>query len=208
MSMNHVNKEPTSRLIISCAIVALVFASIALILRIEPKDTLGTKVLAIAEYVCNGERNIQARFYEGGVVVSLSGESPVTLMQVRSASGARYANEDGSIVFWSKGRTAFVEEAGVLTYAQCNAQDRTVIGEVEPQPQQPQENQKACVRAGCSGQVCTDDPNVITTCEYRQEYACYAQARCERQSDGQCGFTQDSQLQSCLMNPPKDPALQ
>jgi len=61
----------------------------------------------------------------------------------------------------------------------------------------------ACYRGGCSGQVCSDQSGVITTCEYRPEYACYANARCERQADGRCGWTKTAQLQSCLQNPPQ-----
>lgn len=54
-----------------------------------------------------------------------------------------------------------------------------------------------CVRTGCSGQICADDHRV-STCEYRPEYACYQQATCERQANGQCGFTPSTQLSSCL----------
>ncbi len=66
------------------------------------------------------------------------------------------------------------------------------LGTVEPEP--PGE----CHRGGCSGQLCTDRDDVVTTCEWRPEYACYQQATCERQADGQCGFTQDEALTSCL----------
>ena len=56
---------------------------------------------------------------------------------------------------------------------------------------------KPCFKTGCSGTVCADH-NVITTCEWRPEYACYQKARCERQADGNCGFTQTPELVSCL----------
>lgn len=59
-----------------------------------------------------------------------------------------------------------------------------------------------CFSGGCSGQICSDDPNVISTCEWRAEYACYQSATCERQSSGECGWTQTSELQACLANPP------
>ena len=54
-----------------------------------------------------------------------------------------------------------------------------------------------CVRGGCSGQLCGETAQ-YSTCEWREEYACYQQATCERQADGLCGFTQDAALQSCL----------
>jgi hypothetical protein len=55
----------------------------------------------------------------------------------------------------------------------------------------------ACQKTGCSGHICSDR-DVITTCEFRPEYACYQQATCERQADGNCGFTQTSALYNCL----------
>lgn len=54
-----------------------------------------------------------------------------------------------------------------------------------------------CKRTGCSGQVCADE-DVITTCEYRPEYACYKDAACERQADGKCGWTPSAPLTVCL----------
>lgn len=57
-----------------------------------------------------------------------------------------------------------------------------------------------CFVGGCSGQVCSDNPGVITTCEFRPEYACYKTATCEVQDDGQCGWTPTPELQACLGN--------
>ena len=61
----------------------------------------------------------------------------------------------------------------------------------------PPPSTTACKRAGCSGHVCSDK-DVITTCEFRPEYACYKSATCERQADGACGFTKTPELDSCL----------
>ncbi len=49
--------------------------------------------------------------------------------------------------------------------------------------------QNDCYVSGCSGQICSEDPDVITTCEWRDEYACFQGATCERQSNGSCGWT-------------------
>lgn len=54
-----------------------------------------------------------------------------------------------------------------------------------------------CRPTGCSGQVCSDE-DVITTCEYRAEYACYKNAKCERQADGKCGWSETDELKKCL----------
>lgn len=56
---------------------------------------------------------------------------------------------------------------------------------------------KPCIKTGCSSQVCSDR-NVITTCEWRPEYACYQKAVCERQGNGNCGFTRSPELNACL----------
>lgn len=56
---------------------------------------------------------------------------------------------------------------------------------------------KPCIKTGCSSQVCADH-EVITTCEYRPEYACYRKATCARQKDGNCGFTRTPALTACL----------
>lgn len=59
---------------------------------------------------------------------------------------------------------------------------------------------KACVISGCSGQICAEE-EMVTTCEYREEYACYKSAKCERQTNGACGWTDTSVLRACLSNP-------
>ena len=62
-----------------------------------------------------------------------------------------------------------------------------------------------CAVAGCSGQLCVsaeDASEVVTTCEFRAEYACYRKASCEPQANGKCGWTQTSELKRCLASPP------
>lgn len=59
-----------------------------------------------------------------------------------------------------------------------------------------------CMVGGCSGQLCVDAKtggDMVTTCEYREEYACYQGATCERQATGQCGWTQTKELSQCLL---------
>jgi hypothetical protein len=61
-----------------------------------------------------------------------------------------------------------------------------------------------CVAAGCSGVLCVspEESDTVTTCEYRAEYACYDNAKCEKQTNGKCGWTMSSTLTACLNNPP------
>lgn len=55
-----------------------------------------------------------------------------------------------------------------------------------------------CYVGGCSSHVCSDRPDVITTCDWRPQYACYRTATCARQANGQCGWTATTALQQCL----------
>lgn len=55
-----------------------------------------------------------------------------------------------------------------------------------------------CYVGGCSSQICSDQPNMASTCEFREEYACYSTAKCERQASGQCGWTDTPELSMCL----------
>lgn len=58
--------------------------------------------------------------------------------------------------------------------------------------------QGTCYVGGCSSQVCSDKPDMVSTCEWREAYACYSGATCERQSNGACGWTMDAELIACL----------
>ncbi len=55
-----------------------------------------------------------------------------------------------------------------------------------------------CYVGGCSGQICSDQQDVMSNCEFKEEYACYNSARCERQNNRKCGWTQTPALQACL----------
>ncbi len=55
-----------------------------------------------------------------------------------------------------------------------------------------------CFVGGCSSQICSDRPDMMSTCEWREEYACYRTATCELQTSGQCGWTETAELKACL----------
>ncbi|MDD2761820.1 MAG: hypothetical protein PHH11_16205, partial [Methylomonas sp.] len=59
-----------------------------------------------------------------------------------------------------------------------------------------------CIVSGCSGQICGEasaEP-IATTCEYKEEYACYKTTVCERQASGQCGWTETPEFAQCLID--------
>ena len=59
------------------------------------------------------------------------------------------------------------------------------------------EDGATCKKTGCSGEICSDQ-DLSSTCQWQEEYACYATATCARQADGACGWTQTPELTTCL----------
>jgi eight-cysteine-cluster-containing protein len=55
-----------------------------------------------------------------------------------------------------------------------------------------------CLRTGCSGQICASE-RVVTTCEWRDEYACYREsfAHCAC-INGSCGWAPNPDLLQCV----------
>lgn len=59
--------------------------------------------------------------------------------------------------------------------------------------------QGGCYIGGCSGEVCSDKSDIASNCIYKPEFACYkANSVCKRQANGQCGWTQNQALASCI----------
>ena len=77
--------------------------------------------VATATFKCAKAKSIAATFYADKVDLKLSDGRSMTLPQVISGSGARYANADESFVFWNKGNTAFVTEGAneTMSFADC-----------------------------------------------------------------------------------------
>lgn len=67
-----------------------------------------------------------------------------------------------------------------------------------PQEPAPTQSLGECYVGGCSSQICSDQPDAVSTCEFREEYACYQSAKCERQPSGECGWTETAELKACL----------
>lgn len=71
----------------------------------------------------------------------------------------------------------------------------------KPQPSDPPTK---CVVSGCNNELCINqnsqqtDDNKISTCQVKPEYACYKQADCEIQKDGNCGWSLTSEYYDCL----------
>lgn len=68
----------------------------------------------------------------------------------------------------------------------------TVTKETPPVVSQP------CFKGGCSGEICSDKEGMVSACIWKESFACYSSATCERQSTGQCGWTPTAELNACL----------
>jgi len=79
-------------------------------------------------FICDDNKSIIANFdideinQVDQVRLVLSDGRSFVLPRAISASGARYAFDDESMVFWNKGTTAFITENGVETFSNCNTQ--------------------------------------------------------------------------------------
>lgn len=88
-----------------------------------PAESATTKTIK-ARFTCASDKSIDATFINGkrsSVNLMLSDGRRLALPRALSGSGARYATDDESVVFWNKGNTAFIEEGGKTTYADCVA---------------------------------------------------------------------------------------
>jgi membrane-bound inhibitor of C-type lysozyme len=97
---------------ITAAVVALVVLS---------ADARAEDPVSKVVFGCNGDKTIDATFYADLVDLTLSDGRSLSLPQTMSGSGIRYANADETIVFWSKGDTAFITEGAdeTETYSDC-----------------------------------------------------------------------------------------
>lgn len=88
--------------------------------RFEIKFVLGVPINSV-EFVCADNKTIHADFYKSFVHIEFGYQKTLYLSQTISASGARYANDDESVVFWNKGDTAFITEGdpNSPTYKDC-----------------------------------------------------------------------------------------
>jgi membrane-bound inhibitor of C-type lysozyme len=84
----------------------------------------GEPVTGDATYACDGGATIHAIYHATSVQLLLSDGRNLVVPQAISGSGARYANDDESFVFWNKGTTAFVTEGtgaeSTTTFAGCS----------------------------------------------------------------------------------------
>ena len=111
MSMKIIWTKVTkfSQLIAIILFVAVFFTGFLIGKKSERDAILGERTTS-AKFTCADNKFIEATFFKNFVHIEASGLWPMYLPQAMSASGARYAKPDESIVFWNKGNTAFMTQ--------------------------------------------------------------------------------------------------
>jgi len=57
---------------------------------------------------------------------------------------------------------------------------------------------KNCYKTGCSGTICSDS-QITSSCQYKDEYACYEGVECKLQANNECGWTTpQATIDSCI----------
>ena len=95
--------------------------AIVLLLALGAGRAAADEAINKVAFACAGDKTINAAFSPDKVDLTLSDGRTMSLPQAQSASGIRYTNPGESIVFWSKGNTAFITEGADKkeTYAGC-----------------------------------------------------------------------------------------
>ena len=101
----------------------------------QNNETKDQNLITSVSFSCDDDKTIQASFYEGAtppkvepgqppiptgsVKISLSDGRSINMPQSISADGARYATANDAVVFWNKGKGAFLTENNEKTYTGC-----------------------------------------------------------------------------------------
>lgn len=106
----------------TCMSVAVIVLLGWLIIRATHKPLVASAIGSSYVFTCSENKTIKAVFFNDEnprVELTTNDNQKFSLPQAISASGARYANTDESIVFWNKGNTAILSENGVVTFSSC-----------------------------------------------------------------------------------------
>ncbi|MBI2144053.1 eight-cysteine-cluster domain-containing protein [Candidatus Woesearchaeota archaeon] len=96
--------------------------------------------------------------------------------------------------------TAAIIILAVLLIAACTPQQQPPSPLQPPQTTAECSSNSGCGVGGCSGQVCTTKgkaSGLITTCEYKAEYACLNLTSCGC-VEGKCQWAGTAELEKCL----------
>lgn len=123
-----VKKQVNKRRVFIVILGVITAFAIYLVLRgdtiINDVSTQNAQNTITTEFSCSDGKSIKAEFVSGensSVDLTLGDGTKLSLSQVVSSDGGRYANTDESIVFLNVGDTATLEEKNQIIYENCVA---------------------------------------------------------------------------------------
>jgi hypothetical protein len=137
-------------------------------------------------------------FWEGAFTIELrSDNGDVIGSTVATTTG--YWMQEGYVKFTATLIYETTEKSGNLVFIKANPSGMPENAEEYSIPVRISVSRgtDGCVVTGCSSQLCAND-HVVTTCEFLMHYGCYTNATCEKQSNGECGWTESPELLECL----------
>jgi|TARA_B100002003_G_C14020429_1_gene492082 eight-cysteine-cluster-containing protein len=98
-------------------------------------------------------------------------------------------------------RTIIILLSVILLLTACEVQDEPEPQNIpeEPNPDAECQTDADCMTSGCSSTVCkkaNDNPS-YTTCEWKEEYACYRQITCGC-NQGKCNWQETEEFKTCI----------
>jgi membrane-bound inhibitor of C-type lysozyme len=113
----------TSQVVALCLFIIVFFLGIFIGKKVAVETMLGPVTHDVV-FLCDEEKSIHVLFYGRAVQVQLPQSPKMFLVQTISASGARYANVDESVVFWNKGDEALImrDNQMDLNFKNCKVQ--------------------------------------------------------------------------------------
>lgn len=72
--------------------------------------------------------------------------------------------------------------------------------DIQEKKENTQTAKNGCIISGCNNEICQskDEESAFSVCLYKPEYECYKLATCERQSNGECGWSETEEFKACL----------
>ncbi len=114
--------------------------------------------------------------------------------------------EQNKMIFGAALAAAFMLSFTVFATYNSFLSTKLTRQQVPPRLEQNQKALGSCVIGGCNSEICAEE-EMASACLYLEKFACYKTATCEVQENGECGWTFDEELTSCLESFVPEPSI-
>lgn len=101
------------------AVVGVLILVIGYVLLATPTPEQTTALPTPIIYQCSDEKTFESVFTADAASVTLSDGRTMVLAKEELENEIRFVSDDGAFVLWVKDYSAFIEESGTTTYANC-----------------------------------------------------------------------------------------